>query len=57
MAKTGNTPTTAPKYGDTSAAYWNLYRSKAEISDKNLIEGIIDNTNPLIFLVRGDAHR
>ncbi|KAH9976977.1 hypothetical protein BJV77DRAFT_563395 [Russula vinacea] len=40
----------APKYGDTSSAYWKLYRSEAEINDKNLVETLMGNTNSMVFL-------
>ena len=45
-----------PKHGDTSSAYWKLYRSEAEINDKNLVETLTSNTDSMGFLVRGDPH-
>ena len=50
-------PKYVPKHGDTSAAYWNLYGSEAEIYDKNLVESLMGNTSSMVFLVRGDSHR
>ena len=47
----------APKYGDTSATYWKLYGSEAEIYDENLVESFKRNTSSMGFLVSGDAHR
>ena len=46
----------APKYGDTSATYWKLYASEAEINDMNLVKSLMGNTNSMVLLVRGDAH-
>ncbi|KAH9984595.1 hypothetical protein BJV77DRAFT_167074 [Russula vinacea] len=40
----------SPKYGDTSAAYWKLYASEAEINDKNLVDGLMGNTNSMVIL-------
>ena len=47
----------APKYGDTSATYWKLYTSEAKINDNNFVENLKGNTDSMIILVRGDAHR
>ena len=46
----------APKYGDTSATYWKLYGSEAEIYDEKLVEGLKGNTGSMVFLVSGDEH-
>ena len=46
----------ALEYCDTSATYWNLYGSKAKISDKELVESLLGHTNSLVFLVRGSVH-
>jgi hypothetical protein len=45
-----NTSAVAPKYGDTSATYWKLYRSEAEINDKNVVESLMGNTSSMVFL-------
>ena len=57
LTRVNKAPTTgiAPKYGDTSSAYWKLYRSEAEISDKNFVETVIGNTNSMVFLVSRDS--
>jgi hypothetical protein len=47
----------APKYGDTSATYWKLYGSEAEINDENLVDSLKGNTGSMVFLVSGDTHR
>ncbi|KAH9999477.1 hypothetical protein BJV77DRAFT_595226 [Russula vinacea] len=39
------------EYCDTSATYWNLYGSKAKISDKELVESLLGHTNSLVFLI------
>ena len=46
----------APKYGDTSATYWKLHESEAEIYDKNLVDTLKGNTESMVFLVSGDTH-
>jgi hypothetical protein len=46
----------ATKYGDTSATYWKLYKSEAEMNDKDLVKSLKDNTESMVILVRGDAH-
>jgi hypothetical protein len=43
----------APKYGDTSATYWKLYGSEAEIYDENLVDSLKGNTGSMVFLVSG----
>ena len=48
---------TTSKYGDTSAAYWKLYVSEAEINDKKFIKGLRGDTESMVFLVRDDIHR
>ena len=45
------------KYGDASASYWKLYGHGARVGDKNLVDGLMNNTNSMLILVRGDAHR
>ena len=47
----------APKDSDTSATYWKLYGSEAEIYDKNLVDTLKGNTESMVFLVSGDGHR
>jgi hypothetical protein len=42
----------ALEYCDTSATYWKLYGSKAEINDRNLVESLLGHTNSMVFLVR-----
>jgi len=49
-------PEFVPNYGDTSAAYWELYESEAVINDNKLVERIKGNTQSMVFLVRGDTH-
>jgi len=39
------------KYGDTSATYWNLYVSEADINDKKFIDSLRSDTNSMILLV------
>ncbi|KAH9991122.1 hypothetical protein BJV77DRAFT_554459 [Russula vinacea] len=46
-----NKSATAPKYGDPSATFWNLYMSKAEIYDQKLVESLLGHTNSMVFLV------
>ncbi len=50
-------PKYAPKHGDVSATYWNLYGSEAEIYDKNLVETLMGNASSMVLLVRGDMDR
>ncbi|KAH9055759.1 hypothetical protein EDB87DRAFT_1279522 [Lactarius vividus] len=38
------------EYGDSSATYWNLYTSEAEINDQKLVETLAGDTNSLMFL-------
>lgn len=45
------------KYGDASASYWKLYGRGARVGDKNLVDGLMNNTNSMLILVRGEAHR
>ncbi|KAI0277847.1 hypothetical protein BC826DRAFT_1113672 [Russula brevipes] len=40
----------ATKYGDTSATYWKLYMSEAEISDKKFVESLMGDTKSMVFL-------
>ncbi|KAH9984592.1 hypothetical protein BJV77DRAFT_1089308 [Russula vinacea] len=40
----------SPKYGDTSATYWKLYASEAEINDMNLVKSLMGNTNSMVLL-------
>ncbi|KAF8468066.1 hypothetical protein DFH94DRAFT_657338, partial [Russula ochroleuca] len=40
----------SPKYGDTSATYWKLYASEAEINDKNFLDSLMGNTNSMVIL-------
>ena len=42
---------------DTSATYWKLYGSEAETYDENLVDSLKGNTDSIVFLVSGDAHR
>jgi hypothetical protein len=39
------------EYGDTSATYWNLYLSEAEINDKNLVESLEGDTKSMELVV------
>ncbi|KAF8489959.1 hypothetical protein F5888DRAFT_1139544 [Russula emetica] len=48
--KNPHRPKYAPKHGDTSATYWNLYGSEAEINDKNLVDSLMDNTSSMVLL-------
>jgi hypothetical protein len=43
------------KYSDTSAAFWNLYRDEAEISDDKLVKTLTGDTDSMQLLVRYDA--
>jgi hypothetical protein len=48
---------TTSKYSDSSAAYWKLYMSEAEINDKKFIDSLRGDTKSMVFLVRDDIHR
>lgn len=39
-----------PQYGDTSATYWKLYASEAEIYDENFVNTLKGNTESMVFL-------
>jgi hypothetical protein len=41
----------AAEYGNTSATYWNLYLSEAEINDKNLVESVEADTRAMELVV------
>ena len=41
----------AAEYGNTSATYWNLYLSEAEINDKNLVESLEGDTKSMELVV------
>ena len=43
------------EYGDTSATYWNLYLSEAEINDKNFVESLEGDTNSMVLVVSPSA--
>jgi hypothetical protein len=43
------------EYGDTSATYWNLYLSEAEINDKNLVESLEGDTKSMELVVSSNA--
>ena len=43
------------EYGDTSATYWNLYLSEAEINDKNLVESLEGDTKSMELVVSPSA--
>ena len=45
------------KDSDTSATYWELYGSKAEINDKDFADSLKRDTEPVAFLVSCDANR
>jgi hypothetical protein len=45
-------PSKVAKYGDTSAAYWNLYASEADVFDKKYVERLKGDTESMIILVR-----
>ena len=45
----------AAEYGDSSATYWMLYMSEAEISDQKLVETLTTDTTAISILVSCDT--
>ncbi|KAI9440907.1 hypothetical protein H4582DRAFT_2074701 [Lactarius indigo] len=43
------------EYGDSSAMYWNLYASEAEVGDQKLVETLTGDTNSMLLL--GDSQQ
>ena len=41
----------AAEYGDSSATYWDLYASEAEISDQKLVETLTSDTKAMSIMV------
>jgi hypothetical protein len=41
------------EYGDSSAAYWDLYASEAKISDQKFVDTLISDTEAMSIMVRG----